>query len=165
MRSQFQEVDLLIKKVQATMREHRYIIKTNSSLFDNQNQSQKQQILEELIEKDAYTEANKQLLSFDSMCQMMPRELEKVNGWAQDQVILLQSFLQDREKLVKVNLKCNQLAQENSKLKIETDKQKLINQKYRNSLVLRTDQSPQSRALNTQRSTRSRLSELGDADE
>lgn len=63
---------------------------------------------------------------------------------------------------MKVNLRCNELAQENSKLKIENDKQRLINEKYRSSLILRTDQSPQTKISYTQRSNRSRFSDLVD---
>lgn len=142
LREQIHDHDIFVKKIQTSMREHNYIIKTNSKLIDSKRSSGHDRDPRLDTETSAHAEPNLQLRSFESVCRQLPKDLGHINQWAQDQILLLQNYICDREKLVQLNLKCNELTQQNSRLKIENDKQKMINEKYRSSVILRTDQSP-----------------------
>ena len=43
------------------------------------------------------------------MCQTLLKDLNYINEWSHDQVLVACNFLKDREKVVKLNLKVNEL--------------------------------------------------------
>jgi len=105
----------MVKKILTNIREHRYIIKTNSKHID----AKKIGLAEpdkRLDTEPLNGEPNSQMLTFDSMCKQLPKDLDHVNEWAADQIMLLHTYINDRNKLVEANLKYNKLATENSRL-------------------------------------------------
>lgn len=56
------------------MREHKYLIKANSNLVD-QNRGGSD-VLDQYLQNDVYAEANQAMLSFDAMCRQLPKDLE-----------------------------------------------------------------------------------------
>ncbi len=47
------------------------------------------------------------LRSVDELCKQLPEDLTFINQWTYDQVILIQNFIKDREKILQLNLKIN----------------------------------------------------------
>lgn len=74
MRGQFHDQDIYVKKIQTSMREHKYLIKANSNLVD-QNRGGSD-VLDQYLQNDVYAEANQAMLSFDAMCRQLPKDLE-----------------------------------------------------------------------------------------
>ena len=71
------------------MREHKYIIKTNSKLIDSKRKSENERDPRLDTEPSSYAEPSRQVLSFEAMCRQLPKDLEQINQWVSDQIVLL----------------------------------------------------------------------------
>ena len=60
--------------------------------------------------------------------------LRMIDDWTHDQSLAIHSMIRDRERVAQLNIKINELAKENSILKIENDKQTNINSMLRDQL-------------------------------
>lgn len=65
---------------------------------------------------------HQQFRTFDKVCQTLLKDLSFIYEWSHDQVLVACNFLKDREKVVKLNLKVNELQKVNSLVQIEADK-------------------------------------------
>ena len=63
-------------------------------------------------------------------------DLRMLVDWTQEQKREIPKILKDRERILQLNLKINQLVQENSLLTILSDKHKMINEKYKENIRL-----------------------------
>lgn len=126
-----QENGALLKKVLASIREHGFLIKANSELIDEK----KFGAYDRTSEVEADSESQTKKFKFEETCKEIPKDISCIFQWAQDQMMLLHTFLSDRDKLVQLNLKVNQLKKKNSLLSIDNDKQKLMIEKYKSSVV------------------------------
>ena len=67
----------------------------------------------------------------EDVVQAIEKEIRLIYDWVTEQKRDLPTIINERKKIVELNLKINQLVHENSVLSILTEKQKLINEKYK----------------------------------
>ena len=88
------------------------------------------------LEKEQPVQNKEGIHNPDEVLQTIEKEIRLLHDWTTEQKRDLPCILNERKRLVELNLKCNSLVHENSLLNILNEKLQLINDKYKQNVKM-----------------------------